>query len=119
MRWWRFVPDDDSQKGLNFMEQKVIILSANAWSITDDSGKVTNEGVTVFYLPASDLNPVKHSDTSFGYVPLKVTMPLEFIDVIDKQGGCPAVAIAHNVIKTKSGQQVIVPDSFSFEDSKK
>lgn len=97
------------------MEQKVIVLSANAWCITEEgTGKVTNEGVTVFYITAEGLSPVKNSEKSYGHVPLKVTMPLEFMDSVEKVGGLPALAIAHNEIRTKSGQQVIVPASFTF-----
>lgn len=100
------------------MEQKVIILSADAWSMVDENTGALREGVTVFYYPGESLNPVKNSDTSYGNKPLKVTMDKDFINTITSIGGCPCVAIAHNVIRNKGGQQVIVPESFSFEKTK-
>ena len=95
------------------MEQNVIILSADFWSMTDEATGLIREGVTVFYFPVETLEPVKNSDTSFGCKPLKVTMEKDFITQIAAVGGCPCKAIAHNVIRTKSGQQVIVPESFA------
>lgn len=96
------------------MEQNVIILSADSWSMTDDAtGKVLS-GVTVFYYPNKDLSQLKNSDTSFGCKPLKVTMPSEFISEIAAVGGCPVSAVANIVIRNKGGQQVLVPESFTF-----
>ena len=74
----------------------VMILSANVIQILDYEGKVVKEGVNVIYIPTADLNPVKDSETSYGYVPITAFMPMEFIGQIEKHGGVPALAIAHS-----------------------
>lgn len=96
------------------MEQEVIILSADFWSIQDQKTGERNEGTTVWYLTTSSIDVIKNNEKSYGYVPLKVTMDKDFIHTIAAIGGCPCKALAHCVIKTQGGKQVIAPDSFEF-----
>lgn len=96
------------------MEQEVIILSADAWSMVDEKTGELRSGVSCFYIPVKDLKPLKNSDTSFGVKPLKASMPPEFIKEIEGTG-CPVQAKALYVMRVSNGQQVLKVDEFIFK----
>lgn len=104
--WWLFRPEDDSQKGNIIMEQKIVILSADTWKMVDEKTGDTRTGCTIFYVP--DLAPIcNESGKSYGYKPVKETMPYEFIDKIVAAGGCPCEAKVSFVIRMVGGNQVL------------
>lgn len=88
------------------MEQRIIILSADAWSMTDEKTNETRTGCSIQYIPS--LNPVCNEDNkSYGYKPVKESLPKEFINKIAAHGGCPCEADVTFVIRMQSGKQVL------------
>lgn len=95
------------------MEQKVIIVSADTWTMEDEKTGKINTGCTVWYLPIDELKPIVNSDSSLGCKPCKASMPFEFIDII-KNYGAPCKATAHFVMRLSNGQQILKVDNFTF-----
>ncbi|NLL93007.1 MAG: hypothetical protein GX225_02515 [Clostridiales bacterium] len=95
------------------MEEKVIILSADAWRFTDEKTGELKTGCSCFYVSTQDLTKPKfNSDTSFGYKPLKASMPEDFISKIKQAGGVPLKATAKYIMRVSNGQQVLKVDEF-------
>lgn len=66
---------------MNGMKQTCLVLSASTYKITDDKGEITNTGMTVFYLPTDNLNPIEDAQAAEqgrmvkGLQPAKVNLP--------------------------------------------
>ena len=95
------------------MEQEVLILSADFWSMADETTGVIREGVSCWYLPTADLKPAVNNEdgTSLGYRPLKSSVDKEFLQQI-KKVGCPCKAKATYIMKYSSGKQILAVDKF-------
>ena len=87
------------------MEQQIIILSADAYNMKLEDG-TTKSGCSVHYIPS--LNPCcNDTGKSYGYKPVKESLPYEFIDKIAAVGGCPCTAKVSFVIRMISNKQVL------------
>lgn len=101
----------------NIMEQEIFILSADYYNMKLDDGS-HKEGTSIFYV--SGIEPiVNETARSYGYKPVKESMPAEFIDEIAAAGGCPIKAKATFVIRMVGGKQVLKISSCSFQKSGK
>lgn len=99
------------------MEEKVIILSADFWSLVDETTGQIKSGTSCWYYAGENLNPVVNTDNSLGKKPLKASMPAEFIEEV-KKVGVPCVAIAKYRLQNSQGKQILVVDSFELTKSK-
>ena len=98
--------DDDSQKGINVMEQNIVILSADLWSMVDEKTGEQRTGTSIFYVPNLD-KVTNETGKSYGYKPVKESLPAEFIKEIAAAGGCPIDAKVTFQIRMQSGKQVL------------
>jgi len=87
------------------MEQEIIILSANAYSMELENGE-TKKGTSIFYIQG--LEP-KCNDTgkSYGYTPVKESLPYDFINDVMAVGGCPCSATVSFVLRVVGGKQLL------------
>jgi len=87
------------------MEQEIIILSADAYNMKLDDG-TTKTGTSINYIQG--LTPVcNETEKSYGYKPVKESLPYEFISNIAMHGGCPCRAKVSLVIRMVGGKQVL------------
>lgn len=87
------------------MEQEIIILSANAYSMKLDDGS-TRTGCSINYI--NGLEPIcNDTGKSYGYKPVKESLPYEFIDKVAAAGGCPCRAKVKMVIRMSGANQVL------------
>lgn len=87
------------------MEQEIIILSADAYNMKLEDG-TERTGTSIFYV--NGLEPVTNeSGRSYGYKPVKESLPYEFIQDIISAGGCPVKAKVTFQIRPVSGKQVL------------
>ena len=88
------------------MEQDIIILSADSWALTDEATAEVKKGCAIWYIPG--LAPVTNeTGKSYGYKPIKESLPVEFIKEIEAAGGCPCNAKVKLVVRMISGKQVL------------
>lgn len=88
------------------MEQNIIILSADCWKMTDEKTGEIREGCSIHYIPSLE-KCCNEEGKSYGYKPVKESLPVEFINQIKAVGGCPCDAKASFVIRLMSGNQVL------------
>ncbi len=99
------------------MEQEIIILSADYYNMQLEDGS-HREGTSINYV--SGIEPiVNETGRSYGYKPVKESMPAEFINEIAAVGGCPVKAKATFVIRMSGGKQVLKISSCKFQNSTK
>lgn len=70
------------------MKQKIIILYASSYEMTDEKTGRFNSGVSLSYFPSDSLAPLNNENGSFGKKAAKGTMPFERFGKIST---CPAV----------------------------
>ena len=104
------------------MEEKIIVLSVGKpWAIKDEkTDKISMEGCSMWYLPASDLTKTEDVDSGvIGVQPLKESMGVSFYEVV-KKIGLPAVANVTYGMKNSGGKQVLYIKGLDFvnEDKK-
>ena len=88
------------------MKSKILILSADVWSMTDEKTGELRTGCSINYVPSLD-RVCNEDKKSYGYKPIKESLPVEFIDKIAAVGGCPCDAEVTFVIRMVSGKQVL------------
>ena len=88
------------------MKSKILILSADTWKMVDEKTGEIRTGCTINYIPSLD-KVCNDTAKSYGYKPVKESLPEEFIDKIAAVGGCPCDAEATFVIRMVSGKQVL------------
>lgn len=99
------------------MEQDIIILSADYYNMKLEDGS-HREGTSIFYV--GGIEPVvNETGRSYGYKPVKESMPAEFINEIAQAGGCPIKARATFVIRMAGGKQVLKIASCNFQKAGK
>lgn len=64
------------------MKQKIILLSANSYSIKDENTNRVNEGVSLTFLLTDSLKPVLNDNGSYGIKSAKCSVPSAFINSI-------------------------------------
>ena len=88
------------------MKSNILILSADTWKMVDEKSGEVRTGCSITYIPS--LNKVCNEENkSYGYKPVKESLPEEFINDIAAAGGCPCSAKATFVIRMSSGKQVL------------
>lgn len=95
------------------MKQKIILLFANPWELTDEDTGEIREGVSCYYYINWELSSEQNRDGSFGSQPAKSTAP---IDVLQKIKSAPAVYEATFVLRTdrNSGKGVLNIDDLDY-----
>lgn len=88
------------------MKSEIYILSADTWNMVDEKTGDLRTGCTIFYVPSLD-KVCNEVNKSYGYKPVKESLPEDFIQKIVAAGGCPCVAEATFVIRLVSGKQVL------------
>ena len=88
------------------MKQKIILLFANPWSLTDEDTGELRDGVSCYYYINWELSSERNRDGSFGSQPAKSSAPIE---VLERIKSAPAVYDATFVLKTdrKTGKGVL------------
>lgn len=94
------------------MEQKIIILSAKAWEMTDEKSGITRKGTTVWYIPESE--QAVNADGSCGVAPVKEIMDYDFVEQVKAVGGAPVHCNATMRFGSSGNQQVIKVVSVKF-----
>jgi hypothetical protein len=94
-----------------FMVNKIVVLSASPYSMTDDKTGLINEGVSFHYIISSDLKP--NVDGKFlGYRVAKGSLPL---DSLSQFSSVPALFDCEFAIKPNAqGKALLVPSKLSF-----
>lgn len=88
------------------MKQRIIILSADAWTMVDEKTGEVRKGTSIHYVPA--LEPIcNETDKSYGYKPVKESLEYDFIHQIAEVGGCPCNADVTFVIRQQGGKQLL------------
>ena len=95
------------------LTQKAIVLSASQYRVTDDRTGEVNEGCTVRYLMADNLNPHEEEAKPVkGRVPAKANMPYDYY------GKIPVLPALYEVVCDFSvdskGKAAITPTQFNF-----
>lgn len=88
------------------MKSNILILSADTWKMVDENTGEVRTGCTINYVPSLD-KVCNTEGKSYGYKPVKESLPEEFINEIAASGGCPCNAEATFVIRLISGKQVL------------
>ena len=88
------------------MEQKIIILSADAWQMADEKTGEVREGCSIQYIPSLE-RICNETNKSYGYKPVKESLPKDFINKIAEYGGCPCDATVTFVIRQQGGKQML------------
>lgn len=88
------------------MEQNIVILSADTWQMADEKTGELRKGCSIHYIP-SLVKCCNEEGKSYGYKPVKESLPIEFIHQIEAAGGCPCDAKVTFVIRMQSGNQVL------------
>ena len=99
------------------MEEKVMILSADAWSLVDENTGEVKSGTSCWYYAGDTFSPVVNSEKSLGKKPLKASMPADFIEDL-KNVGVPCVALAKYRLQNSQGRQILVVENFELTKSK-
>ena len=99
------------------MEEKVMILSADGWSLVDENTGEVKSGTSCWYYAGDTFSPVVNSEKSLGKKPLKASMPAEFIEEL-KKVGVPCVALAKYRLQNSQGRQILVVENFELTKSK-
>ena len=84
------------------MKQKVLVLSAVRYEITDDKGKITNSGCSVNYIVSEDL-AVNTEGNLKGHKPAKANLSYQIFDAL---GDLPAVFDASFTSKVDSSGKI-------------
>lgn len=94
------------------MNQKIILLYANQYSVRDEDTRELKEGVTCSYYFNTELSAVGNSDGSVGMRPAKGSCPLELFFKIKK---APAIYDASFDMKVGSdGRPVLAIADLDF-----
>lgn len=95
------------------MKQKIILLFANSWNMTDEDTGEIREGMSLYYFVNWELCSEQNRDGSFGSQPAKSSAPIE---VLEKIRSAPAVYEATFVLKTdrKTGKGVLNIEDLDF-----
>jgi hypothetical protein len=100
------------------MKSKMIMLSATAYSVQDRVTNQTNEGMTLFFYPAENLNPTENQMarmTDRGAKPMKVSAPLA---VENKIQSVPGLYECTMQMKTGTdGKAMLTVTDFEFVSS--
>lgn len=88
------------------MKSNIIILSADTWKMVDEKTGDVKTGCTINYIPTLE-KICNEENKSYGYKPVKESLPEDFIHKIAAVGGCPCDAEASFVIRLVSGKQVL------------
>lgn len=88
------------------MEQNILILSADSWQMTDEKTGELRTGCSIQYIPGLE-KVCNETNKSYGYKPVKESLPQEFIHQVAAAGGCPCDAKVTFVIRMQSGKQVL------------
>lgn len=94
-------------------KQRVVLLSADTWELTKEDGKILN-GCTIFYYPNENFDKIINDSTSSGMKPCKETMPYEFIERVNKNGGCPCIVELRQVMRNRNGKQFLAIEGLDF-----
>jgi len=111
----RLAKDNQSQlrKEILMLNQNVIVLSVSKYSITNDAGKVENEGCTVRYIMNDNLAPFEDEKlVTRGYKPAKATMPIEDYQRFSNVPGLYSLDMVCKVDST--GKATLAASKFSF-----
>lgn len=89
-------------------ELEVLVLSANYWKMDDGT-----EGVTVWYVPTTDITPVCNNKDDYGIKPVKATVPVSCLRDLTY---CPGIYLAEMHLAGASGnKQGLVPKEFKLQ----
>lgn len=98
------------------MNQRGIVIYANAWSFIDDKSGETKEGITIEYLMSDSMKPVRNEDGSRGFKLCKQSVSLDRIDSIKE---VPGVYDMSFVLKSVRGKPELKLDGLTFVSSVK
>ncbi len=96
------------------MEQKIIILFANPWSLTDERTGKQRSGVSIQYMMGDKLTPVNDPNGSSGYQVIKESIPSEMINSLR---AVPGVYDATIGLQPRGGKTVAVVKSVKFVEA--
>jgi hypothetical protein len=86
---------------------KCIILSANAYSMTDESSSKIISGVSIYYLPTSSLLPVVDDNGLLGLVPCKDNVELSMSGAFTQVPGIYDVEMGVKAIKGRAMMKIV------------
>jgi len=97
------------------MTQKMIMLSANGYSVKDATTNQVNEGITMWFYPADTINPKQNAmsmQLDKGSKPIKVSAPLHIADKIKSVPGIYECSTEMRANSTGQGVMKIVDFMF-------
>ena len=93
------------------MEQKIIILYANPWSLTDERTGQQRSGVSIQYITGESLAPVQNQSGSSGYQVCKESISA---DKISQLRAVPGVYDAKMALQARGGKNVLSVSDVTF-----
>jgi len=96
------------------MNQKIIILYANPWSLTDERTGQQRTGVSIQYINGESLTPVSGPNGTSGYQVVKQSIPA---DKLSSLRAVPGVYDATLTFQPRGGQQIVVVSDLKFVGS--
>ena len=93
------------------MEQKIIIIYANPWALTDEKTGQQRSGVSIQYINGEKLDPVNNENGSAGYSVLKESIPA---DKVNKLRAVPGVYTATMGLSARGGKNVLSVQDIDF-----
>jgi len=93
------------------MKQKIIILYANPWSLTDDRTGQQKSGVSIQYITGESLSPVQNPNGGGGYQVCKESIPAEKINSLR---AVPGVYDATMTLQGRGGKIILTVSDLEF-----